>query len=104
MYEVKENDWKLFRERLPGWQEAYMERLIHSYIELLSGDGKASDKFRELEKEIRSDRQKTGVSARMSRSMMVTNILSLLNEGAITPDDLHGFSDDLTERIRFVFR
>ena len=104
MYEVKENDWKLFRERLPGWQEAYMERLPQAYAELLSGDGKASDKFWELEKRIRRDRQKTGVCARMSRSMMVTNILSLLNEDVITLDDLDGFSDDLTERIRFVFR
>lgn len=29
-----------------------MERLPQAYAELLSGDGKASDKFRELEKRI----------------------------------------------------
>ena len=45
MYQVIEKDWKLFRELLPEWQEAYMERLVKEYIELLSGDGQASDKF-----------------------------------------------------------
>ncbi len=104
MYEVKESDWRLFRERLPGWQKSCMERLTKEYIELLSGDCDASDKFWELEKRIRRDRKKTGVCANMSRSNMVTNILSLLNEEVIFLDDLSGFSDDLTERLRFVYR
>ena len=24
--ELSKNDWKLFRERLPGWQERYMDK------------------------------------------------------------------------------
>lgn len=104
MYEVKESDWRLFREMLPRWQESCMERLTKEYMELLSGNGDASDKFWELEKRICRDRKKTGVCANMSRSNMVTNILSLLNEEVITLDDLNGFSDDLTERLRFIFR
>ena len=28
MKQVNEKDWKLFRSRLPGWQEAYMGKLI----------------------------------------------------------------------------
>ena len=36
---VNEKDWKLFRNRIPDWQEAYMDRLNHEYIELLSGEG-----------------------------------------------------------------
>lgn len=102
MYEFKESDWRLFREGLPGWQESCMERLTKEYIELLSGDGDASDKFWELEKRIRRDRKK--ICANMSRSNMVTNILSLLNEEVISLNDLSGFSDDLTERLRFVYR
>ena len=82
MYEVKESDWRLFRERLPGWQESCMEQLIDEYTKLLSGDGKASDKVWELEKRILRDRQKTGVCAGMSRSNMVTN----------TPDIQDSFS------------
>lgn len=41
---VKEADWRLFRSRLPIWQEAYMERLNREYIALLSGTGSASEK------------------------------------------------------------
>jgi hypothetical protein len=36
MIEISKSDWKLFRERLPEWQEHYMERLTKEYIELLS--------------------------------------------------------------------
>ena len=42
---IKEADWRLFRSRLPIWQEAYMERLNCEYIALLSGTGSASEKF-----------------------------------------------------------
>lgn len=45
MNRFSEKDWKLFRSKLPGWQEAYMEKLNQEYIELLSEEGNASDKF-----------------------------------------------------------
>ena len=62
MYKVEENDWKLFREKLPVWQEAYMERLIQEYVELLNSDKNASEKFWELDKRIRGDRAQAFVS------------------------------------------
>ena len=43
MIDISKQDWKLFREKLPGWQEHYMERLIKEYIDLLSAPGNASD-------------------------------------------------------------
>lgn len=45
MYQVKEQDWKLFRRKLPLWQEAHMDKLNQEYIRILSGEGDASDKF-----------------------------------------------------------
>ena len=48
MYPFEENDWKLFREKLPKWQEAYMERLIKEYAELLNGDKAAPENFGSL--------------------------------------------------------
>ena len=57
MYEMTKADWKLYRERLPGWQEAYMEKLAREYIELLSGSGKGSDKWWALEERIRQDKK-----------------------------------------------
>ena len=71
---VNEKDWKLFRSKMPGWQEAYMDRLNQEYIRLLSAPGNPADKFWELEKRIRDDQKSVGVVARMNRSNMYTNI------------------------------
>jgi len=102
--QVNESDWKLFRRKLPGWQENYMDRLNQQYAALLAGSGNASDKFWELEKCINEDKHDVGVSARMSRYNMFNNILSLLEEGAITLADLDEFSDELKERMEFIMK
>ena len=96
---VNEKDWKLFRSRIPDWQEAYMDRLNHEYIELLSGEGNPSDKFGALEERIRQDKKDSGVQAEMSRSNMKFILMDLLDEGAITAADLDGFSDDLRDSL-----
>ena len=94
MYQVIEKDWKLFRKLLPRWQEAYMERLAKEYIELLSSDRQASDKFWELDQRIKQDKRRTGVLARgVSRSNMFQLIINLIYEEAISEDDLKEFSE-----------
>ena len=80
MNRFSEKDWKLFRSKLPGWQEAYMEKLNQEYIELLSGEGNASSKFWALEKRIREDQKDCGVQCHMSRSNQFSIMVSLLNE------------------------
>lgn len=97
MNRFSERDWKLFRNKIADWQEAYMEKLNKEYIALLSGEGNASDKFWKLEKRIRKDKKDCGVQCEMSRSNQFYIMLSLLNEGAITFDDLEDFSDDLKD-------
>ena len=104
MYQVKEQDWKLFRKKLPLWQEAYMDKLNQEYIRLLSGEGLASDKFWELEKRIREDKRSVGVVADMRRSQMYSNLLSLLVNEIIREDDLDGFSEELAETIKYAAR
>ena len=101
MYQVKEKDWKQFRKMLPEWQEAYMERLTKEYIELLSSDMQASDKFWALDKRIKDDKKCTGVIARdIRRSHLFQYIIDLMYEGAITEDDLKEFSEDLRNTIK----
>lgn len=98
--EVKEKDWKLFRAKLSGWQENYMDKLNKEYIEILSDSSKlASEKFWELDKRIRKDKKDTGVLCDMRRSMLTDNLISLLSEQAITLDDLKDFSDELKQEI-----
>ena len=101
---VKEADWRLFRSRLPIWQEAYMERLNREYIALLSETGSASEKFWELERRMREDKRRGGVVMRMSRSDMELNLLSLLSDGVISVADLDGFSEELREKLALVLR
>ncbi|WP_270396329.1 hypothetical protein [Mediterraneibacter massiliensis] len=48
-YGFTKKDWALFREKIADWQEAYMDKLNKEYIELLSGEGKPSEKFWALE-------------------------------------------------------
>ena len=103
MNRFSEKDWKLFRSKIVGWQEAYMEKLNKEYAAILTGEGKASDKFWEIEKRIREDKKDCGVQCEMSRSNQFYIMLSLLKEGAITLDDLEDFSDDLKETMKHFF-
>ncbi|MBQ9043506.1 MAG: multidrug transporter [Eggerthellaceae bacterium] len=95
-----EHDWKLFRSRIGGWQEHYMDKLNDEYVELLRGEGEPSEKFWALEKRIREDKRAAGVRVEMRRSALILNMASLYAEGAIAEEDLEGFSDDLTETLR----
>lgn len=61
MNRFSEKDWKLFQSKIVGWQEAYMEKLNKEYAAILTGEGKASDKFWEIEKRIQEDKKDCGV-------------------------------------------
>lgn len=98
-YGFTKKDWDLFREKISDWQEAYMNKLNKEYIELLSGEGRPSEKFWTLEERIRNDKKDTGVQLKMSRSNCIPNIISLLNEEVITMEDLDEVSDELKETI-----
>lgn len=101
--EVSKKDWSLYRERLPEWQERYMEQLIAQYKELIDGEAPASDKFWELEKRIRADKKKPGVVVEMSKQEMIYQIVELLHDKAITLNDLDGFSEDLISTVQFLY-
>ncbi|MBQ3139940.1 MAG: multidrug transporter [Ruminococcus sp.] len=100
--DINEADWKLYRSRITVWQELYMERLCQEYAAVLTSDKNASDKFWAIFDRIKVDGTKTGVIARNARSSMISNIVNLLQECAITDKDLEGFSDELIERVKFI--
>ena len=100
--EVSKSDWKLFRDRLGDWQEAYMERLIKEYMDLLDGAENASYKFWKLEERIKKDKKHPGVMLELSKENMIFDIVALINSGVITTADLEGFSDKLRESVDFL--
>ena len=100
--EVSKSDWKLFRTRIGDWQEAYMERLVKEYMDLLVRSENASDKFWKLEERIMKDKKHPGVMLELSKENMIFDIVALINSGVITTADLEGFSDKLRESIDFL--
>ena len=102
MVEVTKADWKLFREKLSNWQENYMEKLNKEYVELLMGEGLASEKFWELEKRIKQDMRHSGVVMEMRKSEMVYDLVRLVREKVICESDLEGFSEDIKEAVSFM--
>ena len=97
--ETSKADWKLFQKKIPAWQERYMERLNNEYVEMLSGEGKASEKFWELEKRIKEDRRNPGVMIRLDKKEVAVDLARLINYEVITADDLEGFSEEMKETV-----
>ncbi len=97
-------DYVLFKAKIAGWQENYMDKLCKEYIELLHKDTCPSEKFWELDKRIRMDKKSTGMQIEIRHSNLVLNIMSLLNDGVISTEDLDEFSDELQETINFFLK
>lgn len=94
-----EKDWKLFRKKVPQWQENYMERLLGEYRAIISQERQPSERFWALYQRMREDSSNPGVQIRMSRSKMRGNLLHLLLCGVIGLSDLEGFSPELREDV-----
>lgn len=104
MVEPSKKDWKLYREKIGGWQEHYMERLVKEYADYLYSDLPASTKFWEIEKRIRRDRKTPGVCIQLRKSSMFWDIAEMINDTVISMDDLKEFSDDLKEAVALILR
>ena len=102
MVEISKADWKLFRERVPEWQENYMERLTKKYIEILSSPGNASDHFWELEKMIKNDKKHPGVIIEMSKSEAIWDIAMFIKKKVISIKELEGFSQELIDSVKEI--
>ena len=101
--DISKKDWKLFRERLLGWQENYMEGLVKEYANFLNDDKKpASEKFWELEKRIKEDKHHPGVIMEMSKSEAIWDIVRLIRLKVITYDNLSDFSDELQNEVKRI--
>lgn len=99
---IGQQDWKLFKECLPIWQNRHLKNVVNQYLEILSDNGTApAEKFWQLENRVSEDKKHPGVIVEMNRDNVVSTIVSMLREGIITEDDLNGFSDELKEVIRF---
>ena len=100
---ISKKDWKLFRERLLGWQENYMEGLVKEYVNFLNDNKKpASEKFWELEKRIKEDKRHPGVIMEVNKSEVIWDIVRLIRLKVITYDDLSDFGDELQMEVKRI--
>lgn len=102
MVEISKSDWKLFREKVPQWQEHYMEKLCREYIQMLSSPGNASEHFWELEKRMKQDKKNPGVLLELRKSETIWDIAIFVKNKIITMDDLDGFSNELKEAVSMI--
>lgn len=102
--EASKSDWKLFRERLPQWQERYMGRLVKKYMDLLGSDMPASDKFWKLEKRIKTDSKNPGVVLQLRKFWMIHDMVEMINLKVITLDEIDNFSEELKDRVNLLLR
>lgn len=101
--EISKSDWKIYREKIAGWQENYMARLNKEYIALLRADDKkASEKFWELEKRIKNDRRHSGGMIEIAKSNAIFDLVDLIRLDVITYDDLADFSDNLQQAVKML--
>ena len=89
----------MFRERVPEWQEHYMEQLTKKYIELLSSPGNASDHFWELEKRIKNDKKHPGVMLEMKKSEAIWDNAIFIKKKVITIKKLEGISKEVIDSV-----
>lgn len=100
---VSKQDWKLFREKIGGWQEDYMDRLCQEYIAFLqSTDKHPSEKFWKLEEKIQNDKRNPGVYLELNKENIYWDIARLIHGKVITIDDLDDFSDELKESVKQI--
>lgn len=97
--EITKADWKLFRERVPEWQERYMDKLEKEYIKYLESDEAASTKWWGLREKIHDDYNCPGVRLDLIKRNVDSDLVRLIMWGVITEDDLDGFSGELTDMV-----
>lgn len=100
MNDITKADWKLFMEKVPEWQEAYMENLLKEYIKMLQSKKPASIKFWDLDKRIKKDKKNPGVQMQLDKGKAIFDIVTMINLGIITQENLADFSDDLKESVQ----
>ena len=76
-----------------------MDRLTKEYIELLSSSKPASKRFWELSARMSEDRRNPGVRLNMRKSMVLYDLVQMIQLGVVDQNELDCFSDELIEAV-----
>lgn len=95
-----ETDWKIYKSKLPIWQEKYIASLLKKYNEIINDCSDSSKRFWHLESEINKDKNYPGVTVERKRSNMISTLVTFLNDGVIGISDIDDFSEELKETVK----
>ena len=80
-----------------------MDKLTREYAEFLTDDSRQpSERFWTLNKRIREDRRKPGVQIELRKQNVVFDLAHLIADGAVSLDELDGFSEELQNMVRVL--
>lgn len=97
-----ENDWKIYKRKLPIWQEKYISNLLKKYNEIINGRSDPSERFWHLENEINKDKNHPGVTVERKRSNMIPTLVTFLRDGIIEISDINDFSEELKDAVKKI--
>ncbi|MBC8548679.1 MAG: hypothetical protein H8D23_03415 [Candidatus Brocadiales bacterium] len=96
-----ESDWKIFRKRVPEWQERYLTIKNQEITKMLSDDRKTpTERFWEAKEQMKKDaRILVDCFDGHSRGKMGWYLFLMHLHKVITDEDLVDFSDSLREEV-----
>ena len=101
--EISKQDWALFKNKVPVWQEYNMAKLIQNYVQLLQDEKMdASDRFWELEKRISKDRRTPGVVIELHKDSMLWDLARFVSDGLVSEEELAEFSEDVRDAVGLI--
>ena len=100
-----ESDWKLYRARIDGWRDRYLEQKNKEIAAILTNKQETpTGQFWDTKEKIDEvARILIDCFDAYSRSTMEMHLLSMLDFGVIRDSDLTEFSEELCERVRRIF-
>ncbi len=101
--DIKESDWKVFRRLSDLALERYCERVLDEVRELAAKGGSSHERYLKLWKVMkkRDDTLADAFNDRR-RSRAVIQLLQILREDLLTPEEFNQFSEELRNRIEVI--
>ena len=100
---INEKDWKLFIEKLPNWQEKYMERLVvDEYIKLLYSGNSISDTYLGIKDSLKSESPDI-FTKDIKRARFYDILTEMITNKMIAISDLDDFTEETIQEVnRYV--
>ena len=104
--QIKESDWKVFKELRPLALQRYCEKVMGDVNEIIrDSDKDAYDRYSKMYKIVRDgDKKLADMFDGFSRSRAFTQLLMYYEQGLLNEEEIDQLSDETRERIRATLK